>query len=216
MSSPGRKLVSVVTGTYNRHELLREAHANLRRQSYPNLEHIIVSDGPDPELREVIESRAFFVENEPVRTVPVVFQELGFHSSSLFRDSISAAPFMVAQLLARGEYQMWLADDERMVVPDHIERLVTLCEQYDADFAYPRVRMWWEGRPELTCEIGCNPPRNGQFTHCLYTRAALDKGMLFRTHVGSGTDWDAVSRTMAAGARWAFEPATTLSHRVDK
>ena len=105
---------------------------------------------------------------------------------------------------------------EQSLVPDHIERLVTLCEQYDADFAYPRVRMWWEGRPELTCEIGCNPPRNGQFTHCLYTRAALDKGMLFRTHVGSGTDWDAVSRTMAAGARWAFEPATTLSHRVDK
>ena len=204
-----RKLVSVVTGTWQRHDLLLEAIENVRQQTYPNVEHVIVSDGPDPDLADLI-------AREQGTRVPIIFQQLGFWSSGLFRDSISAAPYMVAQLLARGEYQMWLADDERMVVPDHIERLVDLCEQYHADFAYPRVRMWWEGRPELTCEIGCNPPRNGQFTHCLYTRAALDKGMLFRTHVGSGTDWDAVSRTMAAGARWAFEPATTLSHRVDK
>lgn len=217
-----RKLVSVVTGTWQRHDLLLAAIENVRQQSYRPLEHVIVSDGPDPELADLIvrqreDRESCSHEVYPYNSdVPIRFAELGFWSSGLFRDSISAAPYMVAQLLARGEYQMWLADDERMLVPDHIERLVNLCEQYDADFAYPRVRMWWEGRPELTCEIGGNPPRNGQFTHCLYRREALDKGMLFRTHVGSGTDWDAVSRTMMAGATWAYLPEVTLTHRIDK
>jgi glycosyltransferase involved in cell wall biosynthesis len=219
-----RKLVSVVTGTYQRHDLLLESIENVRQQTYRPLEHVIVADGPDGMLRALLASarvrdRTWASPPE----VPITFQELGFHSSSLLTDSISAAPFMVAQLLARGDYQMWLADDERMLVPDHIEQLVDLLEQYDADFAYPKVEMWWADRPER-CVIGTNPPQNGQFTHCLYRRDALDKGMLFRTHVGSGTDWDAVSRTMshhqhvrgAAATRWVFNRQVTLSHRVDK
>lgn len=214
-----RKLVSVVTGTYQRHELLLAAIENVRQQTYRPLEHVIVSDGPDDILSGLfgMEDEHQWADDgtEDPRWVPIRFQELGFHSSSLFRDSISAAPFMVAQLLARGEYQMWLADDERMLVPDHIEQLVNLIEQYDADFAYPKVEMTWPDSDRRTV-IGMNPPRNGQFTHMLYRRDALDKGALFRTHVGSGTDWDACARLMAAGCRWVFNPQVTLTHQVDK
>lgn len=219
-----RKLVSVVTGTYQRHELLRGAIENVRAQTYRPLEHVIVSDGPDDELDDLV-TRAMFdqVESTPSgklipdeRVVPITFQELGFWSSGLFRDSISAAPFMVAQLLARGEYQIWWADDERALVPDHIERLVDMLEQYDADFVYPKVEMTWPDS-DRRAVIGQNPPRNGQFTHMLYRRDALDKGALFRTHVGSGTDWDACARLMAVpGVRWAFLPEVTFTHRVDK
>jgi GT2 family glycosyltransferase len=220
-----RKLVSVVTGTYNRHDLLLGAIENVRQQTYRPLEHVIVSDGPDPELASLMvphvqgKRQDFQIMGLPVFEVdvPIRFQELGFWSSGLFTDSMSAAPFMVAQLLARGEYQMWLADDERMLVPDHIEKLVTILEDYDADFAYPRVKCYREPpNPKYDMVIGCNPPRHGQFTHMLYRRDALDKGALFRTHVGSGTDWDACSRLMQSGARWAFLNETTLSHRVDK
>ena len=45
-----RPLVSVVTGTWQRHDLLMEAIANVRSQTYPNIEHVIVSDGPDQAL----------------------------------------------------------------------------------------------------------------------------------------------------------------------
>ena len=209
-----RKLVSLVTGTYNRHDLLLEAIENVRQQTYRPLEHVIVADGPDETVRDIFKRG----ENERVNgihDVPIRFAELGFHSSSLLTDSISAAPFMVAQLLARGEYQMWLADDERMLVPDHIETLVNLLEQYDADFAYPKVEMTWPDS-DRRMVIGMNPPRNGQVTHMLYRRDALDKGALFRTHVGSGTDWDAFARLMASGCRWVFNPHVTLTHQVDK
>ena len=110
---------------------------------------------------------------------------------------------------------MWLADDERMLVPDHIEQLVDLIEQYDADFAYPKVEMTWPDSDRRVV-IGMNPPRNGQVTHMLYRRDALDKGALFRTHVGSGTDWDAFARLMASGCRWVFNPHVTLTHCVHK
>lgn len=207
-----RPLVSVVTGTYNRHDLLLGAIENVRAQTYRPLEHVIVSDGPDDDVAELVHN----FDSEPMaRRVPITFQELGFWSSGLFRDSISAAPFMVAQLLARGEYQMWLADDERMLVPDHIEKLVGLIEQYDVDFAYPQVEMTWPDSDRKVV-IGHNPPRNGDVTHMLYRRDALDKGGLFRTHVGSGTDWDAFARLMASGARWAFLNEVTLTHMVHK
>jgi GT2 family glycosyltransferase len=211
-----RKLVSVVTGTYQRHELLLEAIENIRQQTYRPLEHVIVADGPDERLLDLIATNEQTILSHGPDYVPIIFQELGFWSSGLFTDSISAAPFMVAQLLARGEYQMWMADDERCLVPDHIEKLVDLLELYDADFVYPKVEMTW---PDSTkrAVIGGNPPRRGAFTHCLYRRDLLDKGMLFRTHVGSGTDADCLERVMGRqGVRWAYLPEVTFTHRVDK
>lgn len=203
------KLVSAVTGTWQRHDLLLECIENVRAQSYRPLEHVIVSDGPDPELRDLI-------AREQGSDVPIIFAELGKWWSGILRDSISAAPFMVAQLLARGDYGVWWADDERALVPDHVERLVNAIEEFDLDFAYPLVECWPVGRPGTRMVIGSNPPRNGQITHCLYRADALDKGGLFRTHVGSGSDWDAISRMMDSGCRWGMVNEVTFSHRVDK
>jgi GT2 family glycosyltransferase len=174
---------------------------------------VIVSDGPDPELRAKIDA----IRRDD--DVPIVFAELGRNWSTFLTNSFSAAPFMTAQLMARGAYQIWFADDERFLDPDAITKLVDTLEEYDCDFVYGQVRMWWEGQPERTCVIGTNPPQNGSITHALYRADALDKGMLFRTHVGTGTDWDAISRTMGhpgkPRTRWAFLREPLLSHRVD-
>jgi glycosyltransferase involved in cell wall biosynthesis len=46
-------LVTVVTPTWQRHDrLLNRCVPSVRSQNYPHVEHIIVSDGPDPELAE--------------------------------------------------------------------------------------------------------------------------------------------------------------------
>lgn len=209
-----RPLVSVVTGTWQRHELLLEAIENVRQQTYRPLEHVIVADGPDEALKHQVKFGAV-AQSDGERFVPIIFQELGFHSSTVLTNSISAAPFMTAQLLARGEYQVWLADDERWLDPDAIANMVDTLEAYDSDFVYPRVEMTWPGSDKRAV-IGTNPPRNGQVTHMLYRRDALDKGALFRTHVGSGTDWDAFARLMSSGCRWAFIPEILLTHMVHK
>ena len=122
---------------------------------------------------------------------------------------------MVAQLLARGDYWVTLADDERFLVPDAIEKLVDLLEMYGVDFVYPRVEMWRAGQPQRFV-IGEPTPMHGQFTHWLAKRETLDRGGLFRTHVGSATDWDCAERMIRAGCRWMFLPEVTLSHEIHK
>lgn len=208
MSGP---LVSVVTGTWQRHDLLLEAIVNVREQTHRPLEHCIVSDGPDERLRDLV---AYVAMQRP--DVPIRFVELGRQWSEFLGDSMSAAPFKVAQFLARGEYQMWLADDERMLVPDYVERMVRVLEETGCDFAYSKVRMWWaDNQPATVWEMGSERPRSGNITSAFY-RSALLKHRMFELHVGSGTDWDQIAAWMTAGATWAYIDETLFSHRIDK
>jgi glycosyltransferase involved in cell wall biosynthesis len=213
-----RKLVSVVTGTYQRHELLLGAIENVRAQTYRPLEHVIVADGPDSELSFMFgmedEHRWADDGTEDPRWVPIRYAELGFWSSGLLTNSISAAPFMVAQLLARGDYQITMSDDERFLDPGAITKLVDALEAYEADFAYSKAEITFAwNNPSYV--IGTNPPASGQITQFLYKRELLDS-MLFRVQIGNATDWDAVSRAMKAHARWVFVPEVLVTHRADK
>lgn len=219
-----RKLVSIVTGTWQRHELLMEAIETIRAQTYRPLEHVIVSDGPDPELRKLVEAARIDHVTSAMkpklsgldRVVPITFVELGRNWSSVLTDSMSAVPFGVANWLAKGDYQCWLADDERMT-PDHVESLVDLLEEKGVDFVYPLVELYWNGRPEKRWTIGTDPPRSGNVTHALHKTELLDVvGGGFRVHVGSMSDWDQFERWMAAGKTWAMLDRVTLTHRVDK
>src|SRR5690606_13352843 len=105
-----RKLCSVITGTWRRHALLMETVENVRQQSYRPLEHVIVSDGPDPTLRDTI---ALLQREADPADPPIRFLELGRNWSTYLTNSMSAVPFAVAQWMAAGEYLCWWADDER-------------------------------------------------------------------------------------------------------
>jgi glycosyltransferase involved in cell wall biosynthesis len=196
-----------------------ETIENVRAQTYRPLEMVIVSDGPDPTLADLMERERRRDELRPMvrgalPVVPIRFVECGRHWSSFLAASISAVPFQVAQWLARGDYLCWLADDERME-PDHIEALVDLLEQTDSDFVYSKVDIWAKDDPSWRMVIGRDPPYLGTITNALYRADLLDyRG--FTTHVGSGTDWDQIGAWMSAGARWAMLDRVTLTHRLDK
>jgi len=206
-----RPLVSVLTPTWERAELLRGCIENVRAQTYQALEHVIVTDGFDfsgaSELILAEQAR------EPVGCA-IEYAVLGRNWSTFLPDSFCAAPVTVGMLLASGEYQTWLADDERMD-PDHIESLVDALEAAGADFAYSRVQMYRKGQaPGHSYEIGSDPPQLGQITNALY-RADLLKRGLFPFGAGMTADWACISRWMQAGATWAYVPRVTLTHRVD-
>jgi glycosyltransferase involved in cell wall biosynthesis len=178
-----RPLVSVLTPTWGRHALLMETIENVRAQTYRPLEHVVVSDGEDDDLARYL------------------------------HDSFCAAPMTVAMLVARGDYQAWLADDERMT-PDHVEGLVDALDATGADFAYGKVEMYRAESPDLRWVIGGDPPRLGQITNCLY-RADLLKLGLFPFGAGMTSDWQCISRWQSKGARHAFVDRVTLTHRAD-
>ena len=200
----------MITGTWQRHSLLLEAIDNVRQQTYRPLEHVIVSDGEDVALRGLEGPAATYPQR---LDVPLRFAELGRQWSEFRPDSFAAAPLIAAQLLARGEYQTFLADDERMT-PDHIESLVELLEQTGADFAYSKVSMSFVGRPDQTWVIGTDPPQCGQITNALYRSDILRHG-LYPMGAGMTSDWSQFSLWQGKGARHAFLPRVTFSHVAD-
>lgn len=210
-----RPLVSVITPTWQRHGLLAETIAEIKAQDYPNLEHIIVSDGPDPDLRRLLWARGHrpadvFTDGGPTR---LRLLGLGRNWSTFVPNSFGIGPILAGLLQARGEYACWWCDDER-ADPDHLTKMVDLLEQRGVDFAYPKVRFWWAGQtPEDGVDIGTDPPQHGQFTHCVFRTDLLRRAMpAWGTHPG---DWALCEAWMAAGATWAMAPEVTFSHRGD-
>jgi len=212
-----RPLVSVLTPTWKRPRLLLGAIENVRSQTYRPLEHVIVSDGPDPATSRVAVAA---LDCADTADVLVRYVPLGRNWSAYLHDSFCAAPITVAMLLAGGEYQVWLADDERMA-PDHIESLVDALEaacpersRGGADFAYSKVEMRWYDNRTAPWVIGTDPPRLGGITNCLY-RADLLKRGLFPFGAGMTADWACISQWQSRGAVHAFVDRVTLTHVVD-
>lgn len=207
-------LVSFITGTFERPDMVAELIDNLASQTYRPIEHCIAMEpSEDPEIN--VEYRKMIAEKIASVDFEIKFVELGRHWSNFLANSISAAPFQVAQWLTQGDYLCWAADDERFA-PLHTEKLVELAEKEKADFVYPMQGCYWRGAITRHMNwIGTDPPHYGQITHALYRAELLDyRG--FEVNVGSGTDWDQVRAWMDAGARWAFLREKTMTHRVDK
>lgn len=205
-----RAVVSVITPTYQRAELLDGAILDVRAQTYERLEHVIVVDGPDEESLIVCERASATAD----ATRDLVYTELGRNWSSFLPNAYVAAPATVGMLLASGDYQMWLADDERMT-PDHIDGLVKALERSGADFAYSRVEMYRAEAPHARWIIGTDPPVCGQITNVLYRAEVLKLGLYV---VGDQftSDWATIERWIKGGATWAFVDRVTLTHRADR
>lgn len=204
-----RPLVSVLTPTWQRPGMLAGAIQNVREQTYRPLEHVIVSDGAD---RATAKVAVFALDCAETADVLVRYVSLGRNWSTYLPASFCAAPTTVAMLVARGDYQVWLADDERMS-PDHIALLVDALEAKGADFAYSKVELTWPDSDRRVI-IGTDPPQEGQITNCLYRTDLLKRG-LYPFGAGMTSDWACIRQWMEAGAVWAFVDRVTLTHRVD-
>lgn len=103
----GEKKVSVLVRTCGRPQVLRETLISLRNQTYPNLEIVVVEDGPDT-ARKMIE-REF-------ADLPIVYEATG-------RKMGRSAAGNRALALATGDYLNFLDDDD-VFFADHVETLV--------------------------------------------------------------------------------------------
>jgi hypothetical protein len=211
-----RPLVSVLTPTYQRHDLLLGLIANVKAQDYPNVEHVIVADGPDPELRHELWAAGhrpadLFTAGGSTRLKLV---ELGYNTSTFFPDSYCAGPNTVASLLARGAYQAWWSDDER-AAPHYLTTMIDALEATGADFAYPRVAYHRWDAPGYGVGIGSDPPKLGAITTVVYRTELLKRG-LYLWNGERESDWKTIKRWMDAGACWAFVDQVLFSHRDDR
>jgi glycosyltransferase involved in cell wall biosynthesis len=188
---------SVITPTWQRHGLLlQRAIPSVAAQDYQALEHIIVSDGPDPVLAAGRDGG--FDRN-------VRFEELPEHPDAQWGHHARLHGID----LAKGSYIAYL-DDDNSWHPDHLRLLVAALEETGADFAYPLCAV--HGRGEYV--IGSDPPAEGQIdTSMIVHRRELLDVATWRWYPGIPTiDWDLVSRWTTAGATWTRVNAVTCDY----
>ena len=191
-------LVSVITPTWQRHELLlHRAVPSVAAQDYPALEHVVVSDGPDPVL--------------------AAWRDEGFGRSVRYYELPAHDPEAQwghhARLhgidLAKGDYIAY-HDDDNSWHSYHVRLLVRALEETGAGFAYGNMAV--HGRGEYI--IGTDPPAEGQIdtSMIIHRRELLDLAT-WRWHPGIPTiDWDLAERWMAAGATWVRVPHVTADY----
>jgi glycosyltransferase involved in cell wall biosynthesis len=192
-------LVSVVTPTWRRHKLLfTRCIMSVQAQDYPALEHIVVSDGPDPVLASAF--KGSFLTSTPR------YYELPEHDPEAQWGHYAR---LHALDLAKGDYIAY-HDDDNSWHSYHVRLLVRALQETGADFAYPKMAV--HGRGEYV--IGTDPPAEGQIdTSMIVHRRELLDVATWRWFPGIPTiDWDLVSRWMAAGAAWVRVPSVTCDY----
>jgi glycosyltransferase involved in cell wall biosynthesis len=201
--SPPR--ISVITPTWRRHDvLLGRCVPSVAAQSWPaaQVQHVIVSDGPDPQL-------AAHFANQP----GIVFDQLPDHDDGGPVDYGSRARNRGLEL-ADGALIAYL-DDDNAYRPTHLADLAAvLAPDPNVDFAYSQAQtssglvvgaaqpvytgldtstlMHWWGVPQ---RLGLWP-----------LPADLAGGDLH------APDWGVVSRWLAGGARWVHLPQVTVDY----
>lgn len=126
-----RAVFTIITITYQRYDLLRQALAAMFRQTYPDIEVIVVDNGATPEIRGYLAQ----LEGEDRRVKVVHFQENQYRKEApmdMIRTCLNAA-----LEVAQGDYVFFQSDDD-LIAPDFVEKMVAL----------------FEGNPECTSAAG--------------------------------------------------------------
>jgi glycosyltransferase involved in cell wall biosynthesis len=182
-------LVSVITPTWQRNEVLLErCIPSVQDQTYPDIEHLVVSDGPGPDLAWAspgLQGVAHF--------------ELPTHDPSV-RWGIRAR--LRGLELAHGDIIVNLDDDD-VLRPHAVQALVDALD--GKDFAYGEIFMHAKLIPGYVW--GSAPPSSGGIPTLGLAchRSTFTKFGAWHLDDGN-TDWSMVMRWVNRGATWAFIP----------
>lgn len=187
--------ISVVTPTWQRHDLLLErCLPSVYAQTIP-VEHVVVSDGPDPVLRGLLAH------------TDIVYAEVAEHADDDCNYGARARNRGLE--VATGDLVAYL-DDDNAFRPQHVQRLAEALEAHpDRDFAYSRMY-----RHGLGDEIGAEPPEHGRVdSSILMHRAGGEKKFgLWPVPSPYEVDWEFVKAWVLAGATWVFVPEVTVDY----
>ena len=126
---PPRPLVSILIRTVDRGAWLREALASCANQTYPNLEVVVIEDGPET-------SRA--IVEEFAGRLAIRYRATGARGGRAKAGNLALAE-------ARGEWLNFLDDDD-LFFADHVEVLVDAVQQAKVPGAYALA---WETQTEF-------------------------------------------------------------------
>jgi glycosyltransferase involved in cell wall biosynthesis len=189
-------LVSVVTPTWRRpHLLINRCIPSVWAQTYSPLEHLIVIDGPDPDMRAQLYALDYNTHGSPERR----FVECGRNWGGVGHAARAAGAW-----LAAGEWIAYL-DDDNGYLPGHIEAMVAEAERANV----PLVCTAWrtpDGATAGWAPPGTNRTDSSSFLH----HRDLLKIASWQPEVGYAADGDLIDRWIAAGVSWSFLEEPTM------
>lgn len=184
-------LVSVISPTWMRHDLLlSRCIPSVQAQTYAEVEHIIVSDGPDEALRGFL--AAVRRPRHPIR-----FFELGEHAPDP-NFGHYARVHGIAQ--AAGEFVAYNDDDDELG-PEHCALMAAALDA-DPDAEVAVSRMISHGPDDVLTAIGWGPLACGNVGTPMI---AHRKSVLEKATWGPPSrleDWELTERWMAAGVKF--------------
>jgi glycosyltransferase involved in cell wall biosynthesis len=158
MAAGAKPTVSVIIPTYNRPGPLAELLEALARQRCDAMEVLVVNDA-----------------GEPVDGVCALYPELDIRVINMETNSKHVLARNAGLAQARGEFIM-LCDDDDLILPGHLERMLKAIE--DCDLVYTDVEMF-----DYRVENGTRIPVSRQLFAYDYDREAMRR---FSTFVSSG------------------------------
>jgi glycosyltransferase domain-containing protein len=157
-------LVSIGIPTRNSYNRIRAALASIWSQDYPNLEVIISDNGSDDRTQELCEQLAY--NNPAIR---------------YFRQpaNIGLVPnFEFVRAHARGEFFMWIADDDKLE-PGILKKYVSfLLENPDYTLVSGQIKYWSNHRLQF-CEKDLTMDWESPMARCLNYYSKVVYGALF-------------------------------------
>jgi O-antigen/teichoic acid export membrane protein len=210
---PDRKpLVTVRIATYNRGRLVAErALASVSRQTYKNLEILVVGDACDAITENAVRSfpdRRIRFHNLARRGV--------YPADPSYRWMVAgASPMNWALENLAGE---WIAplDDDDEFTEDHIEVLLEACMERRAEFAYGIAEV--EGVDGTWGRVGSWPLEHGQIVHASVfygTHLRNFKHSFDSWRIEEPGDWNLWKRMRNAGVSMTFIDRVVCRHYVE-
>ena len=192
-------LISVITPTWRRPGLLlNRCLPSVQKQDWPAVEHIIVSDGPDPELRAQL--RQPRIEGRSSRW----YLELPAHDPAVHwghRARLYGIEYCSGSFIA-------YCDDDDALRPDHCVRLATALEAHP-EAGWARSLMAVHGPSGSVTEFGTGPPSSGNVgtPMLMHRREILEYGTWGPASLTE--DWDLVNRWVHACIPYVTVDAVT-------
>jgi glycosyltransferase involved in cell wall biosynthesis len=190
--------VTIITPTWRRHSLLfTRCIPSVQAQSYPSVEHLVISDGPDPELKEAL-----------AQPWSDGWKGLWYHELPAHDDALHwGAPARLAGLeLASGEF-IGYCDDDDSLREGHCTLLAgALAEHPEAGFAVSRM-VSHGPYGDLTIGDGELAAGNVGTPMVMHRRLVLEAATWATT--GRFEDWDLAWAWMQAGIPYVRVQAET-------
>ncbi len=190
--------VTVVTCTFGRPELLKRAVASVQAQTYRDVRHLIVEDAGN-----VPSAQGMDLDGAQVITMGHRTGWPGFICRNL------GAQQAETELIA-------FLDDDNWYEPEHLETLVGLLRERNADFVWASSRLW---RKDCTVigyrRNGTAGPGTTDISEILCKRALFIGSRGLDPRDGTPGDGCMVDRWVVSQARFAHSYEVTLNYTVN-